>query len=218
MGEMISMIAHQWRQPLNAISVTTANLTLKLMMDNIDKKVFQKSVEQISQYSQHLSNTIDFFRGFFKNNKQTQETTLEEIVNNTLGIVKMSMNNKNITINTEFGCHVRMNIYANEIQQVVLNLLQNAEEVLLEKQIQKPIITIQTIKDGINSILIVKDNARGVSKEMIDKIFDPYFSTKLEKNGTGLGLYMSKMIIEDHCNGKLSVSNDDNGAVFKIVL
>jgi C4-dicarboxylate-specific signal transduction histidine kinase len=104
--------------------------------------------------------------------------------------------------------------YPNEIKQVILNLLKNAEDILLEKEIENPTITINTY----DNILIVKDNAGGVPDDIIGKIFDPYFSTKTKKDRTGLGLYMSKTIIEDHCGGSLSVSNDNNGAIFKIEL
>ena len=104
--------------------------------------------------------------------------------------------------------------YPNELKQVVLNLLKNAEDILLEKEIEHPVITIETQ----NNLLRISDNAGGVPSEIIDKIFNPYFSTKTQKDGTGLGLYMSKTIIEEHCQGKLTVSNSDVGAVFEVTL
>lgn len=218
MGEMISMIAHQWRQPLNAISLTSSNLQVKLMMDEIDHKFFKKEIELINQYSQHLSKTIDDFRDFFKEHKDKEITTLDYIVNSTLDIVKVSVKNKNIKVITDLHCHVEFKTYPNEIKQVVLNIIKNAEDVLLEMKIENATITIQTLcdEDKIDKQLIIKDNAGGIPEDIMDKIFDPYFSTKLGKEGTGLGLYMSKTIIEEHCGGKLSVSNDGNGAVFII--
>ena len=219
MGEMISMIAHQWRQPLTAISATTSNLTLKLIMDNnINKDEFQTEIDLIADYSQHLSKTIDDFRGFFKTNKEKEKTTLTKIVTNTLNIVKTSVINKNIKIVTDLECEEEFETYSNEVKQVILNLIKNAEDILIEKEIKNPTITIKSIC-GINCdhpTLIIKDNAGGVPEDIIDQIFNPYFSTKKEKDGTGLGLYMSKTIIEEHCGGKLSVSNDDDGAVFTI--
>jgi len=218
MGEMISMIAHQWRQPLNAISLTTSNLQIKLMMDDVNHEFFTQEIKLIDSYSQHLSKTIDDFRSFFKDNKNKETTTLDYIVNSTLEIVKVSVENKNIKIVTDLNCHVEFETYPNEVKQVVLNIIKNAEDVLLEKEVKNPTITIQTIcsSNETSKQLIIKDNAGGIPEDIIDKIFDPYFSTKLEKDGTGLGLYMSKTIIEDHCAGKLRVANDEDGAVFRI--
>ena len=213
-GEMISMIAHQWRQPLAAISVTSSNLSLKVMLDDIDNDEFEKELALISDYSQHLSKTIDDFRGFFKEDKQMEITSLDSIVNSTLSITKISIENKNIKLVTTLDSKNEFETYPSELKQVLLNLIKNAEDILLENKTKNPQITIQT-KDNT---LIVKDNAGGVPKDIIDKIFDPYFSTKKEKDGTGLGLYMSKTIIEEHCNGELSVTNDDFGALFKIII
>ena len=218
MGEMLSMIAHQWRQPLTAISATTNNLTFKLMMDdNINKEEFTKEISLISDYSQHLSKTIDDFRNFFKTNKDKEVSTLTEIVNSTLSIVQTSVENKNIIIKSDLQCEVKLHTYPNEIKQVILNLIKNAEDILLEKKIKTPIITIKTICGVDNNCTItIQDNAGGIPEDIINKVFDPYFSTKLEKDGTGLGLYMSKIIVEEHCGGFIEVSNDNDGAIFKI--
>ncbi|MCK5110949.1 MAG: hypothetical protein KAQ94_05460 [Arcobacteraceae bacterium] len=216
MGEMISMIAHQWRQPLNAISLTSNNLTFKLLMDDIDKELFKKEIGLIDEYSQHLSKTIDDFRGFFKENKIKEITTLENIVNDTLNIVKISIENKNIKIIKDLNCKEEFKTHPNEVKQVLLNIIKNAEDVLLENRIQNPTITIQTLCKDNNRVLIIRDNGGGISEDIMDKIFDPYYSTKKEKDGTGLGLYMSKTIIEEHCDGKIECQNDENGAVFKI--
>ena len=220
MGEMISMIAHQWRQPLGAISSTTNNLLFKTMMDEIDKELFEKELKNIDDYSQHLSKTIDDFRNFFKDKKEKETTSLEEIVNYALDIVKISIENQNIKIKTDFNCNEKFESFPRELVQVVLNLIKNAQDILLEKQIKNPTITLQTKCNDDKTIkqLLVKDNAGGVPAEIQEIIFDPYFSTKLEKDGTGLGLYMSKIIITQHCEGELSVSNNDEGAVFMIEL
>ncbi|MBE9525513.1 MAG: HAMP domain-containing protein [Proteobacteria bacterium] len=214
MGEMISMIAHQWRQPLAAISSTSMAIHLKAQLNKLDNDTAIELSDKISDYSQHLSTTIDDFREFFKPNKEKQETNYTELVDGVLKIIKVSINNKDIEIITHLNCHKTLYSYPNEIKQVILNLLKNAEDALLEKQPDNPVITIAT-QDGI---LTVSDNAGGISEEYIDKIFAPYFSTKTKKDGTGLGLYMSKTIIEEHCGGRLSVSNDKEGAVFMVVL
>jgi len=214
MGEMISMIAHQWRQPLSAISSISASLEVQAQLNTLENSTVIELSENISKYSQHLSSTIDDFREFFKSHKEKKETSYTELIESALGIIGISITNKNITLTKELHSTALFFTYPNEIKQVILNLLKNTEDILIEKNIPNPKITIQTY----DNILLVKDNGGGVPEEIIDKIFDPYFSTKTQKDGTGLGLYMSKIIIEKHCGGTLSVSNDEEGAVFKIEL
>jgi PAS domain S-box-containing protein len=221
MGEMISMIAHQWRQPLAAISATINNLLFQIIMDEYKKDEFESELNLISSYSQHLSKTIDDFRDFFKSNKNKEVAYLQDIIDDTLRIVKPSIENKNIKLITNFNCNELLNTYPNEIKQVILNLIKNAEDILLEREIKEPKIKIDTKRVEVDSkkegiVIQISDNAGGVPKDILHKVFEPYFSTKLEKEGTGLGLYMSKTIIEEHCNGKLLVFNDENGAVFRI--
>ncbi len=219
MGEMISMIAHQWRQPLSAISARSNNLLLKIVLGkDLDRDLFKEEITYIDEYSQHLSKTIDDFRNFFKEDKVKEITTLENIIHQTLDIIQVSVENKNIKIVTNFRSNQPFEIYSNEVKQVVLNIIKNAEDVLLEKNILNPTISIETTTKDNNNILTIKDNAGGIKDDIIGKIFDPYFSTKLEKDGTGLGLYMSKIIIEEHCNGILTVNNDKDGAIFEIKL
>ncbi len=214
MGEMISMIAHQWRQPLAAISATSGTLTIKARLNNIDKDTVLELSKNISEYSYHLSSTINDFRDFFKSNKNKQDITYDELIKDVLSIVEDSIINKNITIIKNLNSKVIFNTYSNEIKQVILNIIKNAEDILIDNNISTPAITITTQ----DNILTISDNAGGVPTDIITKIFDPYFSTKTKKDGTGIGLYMSKIIIDDHCNGKLSVLNDNNGAIFKINL
>lgn len=219
MGEMISMIAHQWRQPLNAIGATTGNLSLRLMTDdNFDKKYCLSEIELIQEYTQHLSRTIDDFRSFFKENKEQHTIMLHELIEETLKIVHLSLINRNITLHTHYHDTLPLKTYASELKQVLLNLIINAEDALMEKEIDNPEITIISKNDDSNHTIIIKDNAGGIPKEVENKIFEPYFSTKLERDGTGLGLYMSKKIIEEHCGGKLEATNDREGAVFTITL
>ncbi|MEA3387638.1 MAG: HAMP domain-containing sensor histidine kinase, partial [Patescibacteria group bacterium] len=205
MGEMISMIAHQWRQPLAAISSTSAAIGLKSKLNKLDKDMAIELSSKISSYSQHLSTTIDDFREFFKTNKEKKDITYTEIIDSVLKIIEESIKNKNIKIITKLNCKDTFNTYPNELMQVILNLLKNAEDVLLEHHIENPEIIVET---GCG-ILTVSDNGGGIPEDIMPKIFDPYFSTKTKKDGTGLGLYMSKTIIEEHCGGELSVTNDE---------
>ena len=214
MGEMISMIAHQWRQPLSAISTVAISINLKAQMNKLDKQTTIDATSKIADYTKHLSETIDDFRTFFRSNKEKHYISYTELVHSVLKIVEVSINNHNIEIIQNLESNNVFKTYTNELKQVLLNLIKNAEDVLLERAIKNPKIFIESYKN----MLIVRDNAGGIPEEIIEKIFDPYFSTKQEKTGTGLGLYMSKTIIEDHCGGELSITNDKEGAVFTITL
>jgi len=218
MGEMIAMIAHQWRQPLSAVSANANDLILKIMLDKYESSYFNKKLKKITDLSQYLSKTIDDFRSFYKEDKESVEIILSESVKEVLDIASISLENKNIHIYTEFKSNKKINTYQNELKQVILNLIKNAEDILIEKEIKEPYINIKTYDDENNLYLTVDDNGGGIPKKVIGKIFEPYFSTKIQKDGTGLGLYMSKIIIEEHCNGKLSVENNTQGAVFTIAL
>ena len=214
MGEILNMIAHQWRQPLTAISATSMVIALKAKMNQLDNQTAIKLSDDISNYTQHLSDTIDDFRDFFKSHKKKTQTNWSEIINSVLKIVKIPIENKNIKLEIQIECQDNFTTYANELKQVLLNLIKNAEDVL--NKVQNPIIKIKTYKINNNCVLEISDNGGGIAENIMDKIFDPYFSTKIEKNGTGIGLYMSKIIVEKHCKGKLSVRNGDEGAVFRI--
>jgi len=214
MGEMISMIAHQWLQPLNAITIATGVINLKASRNQLDTKTALEISNNITKFAMHLSATIDDFRNFFQTNKIKTTTNYQQMVESVLLIIESSLINHNITMNVDVRNLKQLHTYENEIKQVLLNLIKNAEDILREKEIKNPTITV--IID--NYTLSVSDNAGGVPPELIEKIFDPYFSTKTKKDGTGLGLYMSKMIVEDHCGGTLSVHNNQEGATFTIIL
>ncbi len=217
MGEMISMIAHQWRQSLTAISATTNNLLLRMMIkDRPSDEDLRREISLISDYSQHLSNTIDDFRNFFKSDKQKIETTLESIVSNSINIIRNSLEGNNIKLTVNFNCYESVNVFASEVNQVVLNLIKNAEDAILENKVEKGEIKISTSCEDDFCFIEISDNGGGVPEIIMEKIFDPYFSTKKSKEGTGLGLYMSKIIVNDHCKGELSIKNSSEGAIFRI--
>lgn len=216
MGEMIGMIAHQWRQPLAAISSTSAAINLKATLGKLDPSIAIELSSKISEYSQHLSTTIDDFRGFFKPNKEVVKTNFTDLTNSVLGIVEMSIKNHSINIIKDLQHHDSFISYPNELKQVILNLIKNAEDILIDKSIQDPYIKISSYQEDNAMVLEISDNGGGISDEILEKVFDPYFSTKKEKDGTGLGLYMSKTIVETHCDGTLTVKNGVDGAIFKI--
>jgi PAS domain S-box-containing protein len=228
MGEMISMIAHQWRQPLGSISSAVMSIQTKLEVGKFDLSIEEdrdkfikysnKKYSNINNYVQFLSTTIDDFRNFFKPDKDKEKVALEIPINKALQIVKVSLENKGIEIITNFESTEETEIYQNEVMQVVLNILKNAEDNFVEKETSNPKIYISTASKDNEYTITVLDNGGGIPSSVLPKIFDPYFSTKNEKNGTGLGLYMSKTMIEEHHNGDMSVRNVDDGAEFKITL
>jgi PAS domain S-box-containing protein len=214
MGEMLSMIAHQWRQPLSAITAASGAINLKSKLKKLDEETAIELSSKIMDFSQHLSTTIDDFRGFFKTNKIKVKTDLKKIVDDVSSIVKTSLDNDGISLEINVNSYGELLTFESELKQVLLNLIKNAQDALNEKQVSNPKIVVEVADTSVS----VRDNAGGISEEIMDKIFDPYFSTKTKKDGTGLGLYMSKTIVEDHCNGKLEVTNTQEGAEFKINL
>jgi len=213
MGEMLAMIAHQWRQPLHAINAAVSVIDLKVKHGQFDYKMSKHITSKIEKYTQHLSHTIDDFRDFFKPQKTMHTTNFEVIFSKAYNLIENSLYSKNIQLELEIRSVVDFKSYENELVQVVLNLLKNAEDVLIERSIENPKIYLNIDSYSIS----IEDNAKGIREEILERIFDPYFSTK-EKNGTGLGLYMSKVIIEEHCSGTLNVENGDHGAKFTITL
>ena len=222
LGEMISMIAHQWRQPLNVLGALNMKVETKLdFEDFITAEGYKPISDDITRQLSFMSKTIDDFRDFFKPNKEKQDTSFSELVNCSLSIIKSSILNKNIELILELNSDDRFVVYKNEVTQVLLNILKNSQDILIQRKIKDPYIKISSISKELNNnsyVLTISDNAGGIAADVIDKIFDPYFSTKSEKHGSGLGLYMSKTIIEEHCHGKLSVTNDKDGAKFIIEL
>lgn len=218
MGEMIGMIAHQWRQPLSAITSTSASISIKSDMGTLDKNNAQELSSNINLYAKHLSETIDDFRNFFKTNNEKEYIDYNKLLKGVLGIIEGSIKSKDIELIIDIRCTEEFYIYPNELKQVILNLVKNAEEILTDYEIESPYIKLFSHMDNDECIFEVIDNGGGVREDIMDKIFDPYFSTKLKKDGTGMGLYMSKIIVEEHCRGKLNAYNNKDGAVFQIRL
>ncbi len=214
MGEMLSMIAHQWRQPLNTIAANINTLLLKIEMENNNPEFLKQKLLNIMDYVKHLSETIEDFRDFFKQDKTKISTSIDEVIENTLKIAKDSLDRANIELNLKLNARTKINIYANELKHVVLNLINNARDALLERNAESPYIEIETYETEDKIFIKILDNAGGIEKSVMQKIFEPYFTTKNSKEGTGIGLYMSKIIIENHMKGSIYAKNTDSGAEF----
>lgn len=218
MGEMVSMIAHQWRQPISIIGMCANNMLLDIQLEDISPIEFEKHTRDILSQTEHLSLTINDFRNFFKPSKYKESILIQEVLDDALKLIEKSFQQDDILLSIRNTSHSEILIYKRELLQVLLNILKNAKEAIEEKQITNGLITVRIEENESTIKLSISDNAGGVSEENIKHIFEPYFSTKEEKNGTGLGLYMCKTIVEKHFNGSLSVLNKEEGACFNIVL
>jgi len=218
MGEMIGNIAHQWRQPLNNLALINQDMYFKLLLGEPDMEEFEKAQALINDNIQFMSATIDNFRNFFNPDKDKVDFTMEEAIEQTLQILDATFKSHFITSDFKSGSHTLINNHFGELEQVLIILFQNAKDMLVEKKIADARINIVTQEENENVIVTIEDNAGGVPKKIIHKIFEPYFTTKFQSKGTGLGLYIAKMIIEKNMGGSLSVHNTDKGALFKIVL
>ena len=218
MGEMISMIAHQWRQPLSVISMSANNIITDIKLEMGEDKQILDGMSDIIDVTNFLSQTIDDFRNFFKPDKEVQEILIREAINDTIKMVSKQFETKDIDIICNYQSKITIITYARELTQVILSILNNAKDAYEDIEEPNKAVHVQT-KEYENRVLIsISDNAGGIKEEILDKIFDPYFSTKEEKNGTGLGLYMSKTIVEKHLRGTIRAYNDKDGAVFEIML
>lgn len=219
MGEMVSMIAHQWRQPIASIGMITNNLHLDLMMDELKKDTLEDSIYNIDQHVKYLSKTIDIFRGFLKDTKPKEVFTMKESINEALLAIQEGAKEKNIVINIENRCaKFEMNTFKDGLIQAMINILTNSKEALIRKNIALPKIDIFCYEDENYIYIKISDNAGGIEDEILPNIFTPYFSTKTNKNGSGLGLYMTKTIVEDALDGTLHIQNIKDGVEFTIGL
>ncbi len=216
MGEMIGNIAHQWRQPLNALGLLLANIKDAYQFNELTEDYLNESTAKGAQLVQKMSATIDDFRNFFKPNREKVFFSPYRAIIETLSLIEASLKNHNIEVRVEGDLDVQVLGFPNEYSQVLLNVVGNAKDALLERQVEAGRITVRLLTEGNRVKVAVSDNAGGVPGEIMDKIFDPYFTTRTK--GTGIGLYMSKTIIENNMNGELRVYNGDTGAVFEIIV
>ncbi|MCG3651510.1 cache domain-containing protein [Aliarcobacter butzleri] len=205
MGEMIGNIAHQWRQPLSIITTATSGMVLQKQMGVLTDEFFFEASNRINASSQYLSQTIDDFRNFFIPNKEKSKVNLIEIFKKTLDLISAQFSSKDIKIIKNIE-GVEFESYENELIQALINILNNSRDELIKKDGERFIFVDAFEKDNFINITI-KDNAGGVIKENLDKIFEPYFTTKYKSQGTGIGLYMTEEIITKHLNGTICVEN-----------
>ena len=226
MGEMLENIAHQWRQPLSIISTASSGLKLKNVMNILEENDIEFTMNSINNSVQHLSQTINDFRDFFHNEKNKNEFKINNTFEKTFNLISSEFKNKSIVVEQNLQ-DISIFSYENELIQVLINILNNAKDELIKKDAKEiKLIVIDTLLNDNTLEIYIKDNAGGIPADIIDNIFESHFTTKESTNGTGIGLYMSKMIIEEHLSGtieaeSMSFNYKDSsyyGAQFKISL
>jgi two-component system, NtrC family, sensor kinase len=225
MGEMLENVAHQWRQPLNSISLMSTGVKVKYEYGIIEKEELIKSMDSITNTTKYLSQTIDDFRDYFNPQKEASHFNLRYIINKALTLLETQLKNKNINVIKNLD-DITIFSFENEFLQVIINIINNSKDEFEKKEIKNRYIFIDIKKEENVIKVLIKDNAGGIDSKIINKIFEAHFTTKGKSQGTGIGLYMSKEIIEKHMNGKISVSNENlfienttyKGALFEIDL
>jgi C4-dicarboxylate-specific signal transduction histidine kinase len=213
MGEMINSIAHQWRQPLNVISLIVQGLP---ECKDMSQAELDHEVERIMDVILHMSQTIDDFRYFFRQDKEKSRFTVNHAVTKALEFINPSLIHKCIGISITEQPEVCVFGYSNEYAQALLNILSNAKDALMESNVAEPRININISMIDDRSVVTITNNGVGISTDVMPRIFDPYFTTKEKMQGTGIGLYMSKIIIEQNMGGRLTAENVEGGVSFRI--
>ncbi|WP_331775493.1 cache domain-containing protein [Sulfurospirillum sp. 1612] len=218
LGEMISNIAHQWRQPLSELSAIIMNIKFRYVMGKLDSKIMDEKSKDAEVLLDYMSNTIDDFRNFFNPQRDKKHFSIKNSLENVLKIIGKTIQNQKIELAITIKEDAQILGYQNEFEQVLLNILSNAKDALSESDVENKAVEITINKMEDQATINIDDNGPGIKTRPIEKIFEPYFSTKWNANGTGIGLYMSKMIIEKNMRGKLLATNRDMGARFTIVI
>lgn len=218
MGEMINSIAHQWRQPLNALGLVIVNFHDAYIFKNLDDDKVEKLVDKSQRLIQKMSSTIDDFRNFFITDKEKSLFSPQAVIRETANLIEASLNNFGIQLIFDMDSTREVYGYPGEFSQAILNLFGNARDALVETKILNPNITVTLHEEANEAVIMITDNGGGVPDAIIPHIFDPYFTTKEQGKGTGIGLYMTKIIIMDHMGGHIKAFNTDQGARFVITL
>ena len=210
MGEMLNNIAHQWRQPLSVISTIASGIKLSQDFGTFDEKQMRKDLDIIMDNTQYLSETIDDFRKFFKTDNQRSDFSFKEVIDSIKSLQYVNLKNNGIELIEEVE-DVDINGYRNELIQAILIILNNARDKLLmqDNEHKKKLIVLNTAKDGEDLKISIKDSGGGIDAPVIDKVFEPYFTTKHQSKGTGIGLFMAQEIITKHFDGNISVKNSE---------
>jgi len=215
-GQIFNIVAHQWRQPLNTLSILLERCKQARSLSKLDDELFHDIHKQMGTMIQHMSTTIEDFSSFFKPDKKKKEFYIGDVLDKTLKLLKPTLVNANIQLIEDIDNSIKFVGYPNELGQAFINLINNAKDELISKDIEDKKISVELKKSNNTIQITICDNAGGISQDLMDKIFEPYFSTKNQKQGIGLGLYISRLVIQEHMDGDLYVENCEDGAKFII--
>jgi len=213
---MINNIAHQWRQPLNNIGLIVQNLQSQYEAGEMNSDQMSANVQSAMDVIAYMSRTIDDFRNFFRQDKERHAFVVNLMVSRSLDFLLPTLKSNGINVECREEPEIIAEGYPSEYMQVLLNILNNAKDVLLERKVPNPQINIAIFRQKQRAVVTIRDNAGGIPDTVLPKIFDPYFTTKEQGKGTGIGLYMSKTIIEKNIDGSLTARNVDGGVEFRI--
>ena len=217
MGEMIGAISHNWRQPLNTISLLTSLISRKFTNNKLNKEYMDNWIIKMDNQINFMSQTIDDFRNFYKPNENFEKIFLKETILKIISLINLQFEANNIKIKIDIPKTISIKYLENQFQQAIINILSNSKEAIINRNVENGEILISAKKNGSFIDLIIQDNGGGIqNEEILSSIFEPYFTTKSNVNGTGVGLYMTKIIIEQNMKGKIEVKNIPNGLKFTI--
>ncbi len=216
MGEMLGNIAHQWRQPLNVLGMVIQQLGLSFQFGEFNGELLEKNVGKAMEIVLHLSQTIEDFRDFSSQDKVKSLFSVKEVIAKTVSLIGESFREQQINIDIDISGEPQICGYPSEYAQVLLNILINARDAFMERGTKEALIKVRSRTEKGKAVVVITDNGGGIAEDIIDKIFDPYFTTKELGKGSGVGLFMAKTIIEKNMGGRISVRNIGGGAEFRI--
>lgn len=218
MGEMIGNIAHQWRQPLNAIGLFVQDFLYSYQAEEMDENYIRQSTDKIMNLLEQMSGTIDDFRNYFRPNKTKEKFSVRSAIVKTFSLLEESLKNQNIRIYFNLDSDYEVFGFPNEFSQVILNVIANSRDAIMETKPEEPLIKVELSEKDGKKLVSISDNGGGIEDSVLEKLFQPYFTTKDQGKGTGIGLYMSKSIVENNMGGRIYAYNSEQGAVMVIEL
>ena len=218
-NDIIDTLAHQWRQPLSAISASAMSIGISYEFDELDEKSLTKYLDDITSYTQKLSKTIDDIRNISKVDSRVLDTYVNKLIQDVIDLIQLGYENDKISIEVQKQELKYILTYPNELTSVLLNILINSQEAFIRNEINdERVVKVKISQDDTHTSISIKDNAGGIDSEILSKVFDPYFSTKYEKNEKGLGLHNCKQIIQFHLGGEINISSKDGNTEVTINL
>ena len=217
-GEMVGNISHQWKQPLNTINLILTNLYDDYKYQELDENEFEKTINTLRKIVDNMANTIKDFTDFLKPSKENTKFDLAEAIHMVLDLMEVSLKYNQISINVDVEPGMRILGLYNEFAHVLFNVLNNARDAIIASQVGEKYISIRTFSKDDEVVIEIKNTGDQIPAEIMEKLFQPYFTTKGDKDGTGVGLYISRIIVEQRMNGKIQLENAEDGVCCRIKL